>query len=232
MALLSLAQADAAIVCWEAKYRYNLWRPVTAIQRADEDNNPETIPEPGWDHYLASPPFPAYTSGHSTFSKASAAVLAWFYGTDAISFTATSDSLPGVFRHFASLSACADEVGMSRICGGIHFQFDNVAGKETGQKVAEHVVKNYLLPDRVLPFVSILSHTQDQVELRVHGRSQTSLIIETSTDLQDWQPAVTNRFTTGGQVIQLPGGASPRRYFRAREGNEVATPLLPDELGR
>jgi hypothetical protein len=206
MALLSLAQADAAIVCWEAKYRYNLWRPVTAIQRADEDNNPETIPEPGWDHYLASPPFPAYTSGHSTFSKASAAVLAWFYGTDAISFTATSDSLPGVFRHFASLSACADEVGMSRICGGIHFQFDNVAGKETGQKVAEHVVKNYLLPDRVLPFVSILSHTQDQVELRVHGRSQTSLIIETSTDLQGWQPAVTNRFTTGGQVIQLPGG--------------------------
>ena len=107
-ALLSLAQADAAIVCWETKYRYNFWRPITAVERADEDGNPATEKDAAWDHFLASPPFPAYTSGHSTFSKASAQVLARFYGTDAIAFNATSDSLPGVIRNFASLAACAD----------------------------------------------------------------------------------------------------------------------------
>src|ERR1051326_6005151 len=93
-ALLSLAQADAAIVCWEAKYRYNLWRPVTAIRRADEDANATTVPNASWDSYLSSPPFPSYTSGHSTFSKASAQVLTHFYGTDSVAFTAVSDSLP------------------------------------------------------------------------------------------------------------------------------------------
>src|SRR5437764_1757374 len=103
IALLSLAQADAAIVCWEAKYRYNFWRPITAIQRADEDNNPATDKDASWSHFLAAPPFPAYTSGHSAFSKASAQVLTHFYGTDEIAFAARSDSLPGVTRRFTSL---------------------------------------------------------------------------------------------------------------------------------
>ena len=117
-AWLGMSQADGAILCWEAKFRWNLWRPVTAIRRADEDGNALTEAEPGWDHYLNSPPFPAYTSGHSTFSKASAQVLTHFYGTDAITFTAVSDSLPGIFRTYHSFSACADEVGMSRIYSG------------------------------------------------------------------------------------------------------------------
>ncbi len=77
-ALLSIAQADAGIVCWEAKYRYNLWRPVTAIRRGSEDGNPETEADANWDHLLAAPPFPSYVSGHSMFSKASAQVLTHF----------------------------------------------------------------------------------------------------------------------------------------------------------
>jgi parallel beta-helix repeat protein len=86
-AMISVAQADGAIVCWEVKYRYNFWRPVTAILRADEDNNPLTEADRDWAQLLPSPPFPAYTSGHSTFSKASAELLRRFYGTDAITFT-------------------------------------------------------------------------------------------------------------------------------------------------
>jgi hypothetical protein len=144
-ALISLSQADSAIVCWEAKYRYNFWRPVTAIHRADEDANRATDADMKWEQYLASPPFPSYISGHSTFSKAVATVLTIFLGTDSISFTATSDSLPGICRKYDSLSACADEVGMSRIYGGIHFQFDNREGKLCGKKIAEYVCANFLL---------------------------------------------------------------------------------------
>jgi membrane-associated phospholipid phosphatase len=159
-ALISLSQADSAIVCWEAKYRYNFWRPVTAIQRADEDGNTATDADTKWEQNLASPPFPSYISGHSTFSKAVATVLTVFFGRDSISFTATSDSLPGVTRQYSSLSACADEVGMSRIYGGIHFQFDNREGKLCGQKIAEYVCANFLLPNRQEPVENVSTHAR------------------------------------------------------------------------
>jgi hypothetical protein len=102
-ALISVAQADSAIVCWETKYRYNLWRPITAIRRGSEDGDDATEADPVWTHFLNSPPFPAYTSGHSTFSKSSAVVLTRFLGTDAVNFSARSDSLPGVCRHEPNL---------------------------------------------------------------------------------------------------------------------------------
>src|SRR5690606_17871645 len=96
--------------------------------------------------------------GHSTFSKASAQVLSRFYGTDAILFTATSDSLPGVERSFDSLAACADEIGRSRVYGGIHFEFDNVAGKFSGRSIGEHVSDHWLLPNAALPRVTMQAH--------------------------------------------------------------------------
>lgn len=197
-ALMGLAQADAAIVCWEAKYRWNLWRPITAIQRAAEDNNPLTEPDAAWDHFLVAPPFPAYTSGHSSFSMSSAQVLTHFFGTDAISFTARSDSLPGVFRKFTSLSACAEEVGMSRIYGGIHFPFDNEEGKRTGGLVGDFVSKNYLLPIDSLPQIRFEGFTNDLPRLRVHGQVGRPTMLEVSTDLMNWQKLRTNVAVTGG----------------------------------
>lgn len=78
-----------------------------------------------------------------------------FYGTDAITFTATADALPGVFRKFDSLAVCADEVGMSRIYGGFHYMFDNVQGKATGKQVGDYVSANFLLPNDALPRVRL-----------------------------------------------------------------------------
>lgn len=217
MALLSLAQADSAIVCWETKFRYNLWRPVTAIQRAGEDGNAATEADPGWNHYLASPPFPAYTSGHSTFSKASAEVLAFFYGTDAITFTVASDSLPGVFRTYDSLAACADEVGLSRIYGGIHYSFDNVEGKESGRRVAEYVVSNYLLPSAVLPFVQIERAGAGQARLRIHGHPGALCVLEASSDLREWLPVTTGTAMAGGMVLDDPMAGRVARFYRVVE---------------
>lgn len=57
-ALLNIAEADAAIVAWDAKYEYDFWRPVTAIRQADTDGNPDTIGDPNWEPLLVTPPFP------------------------------------------------------------------------------------------------------------------------------------------------------------------------------
>lgn len=216
MALVGIAQADAAIVCWEAKYRWNLWRPVTAIRRADEDGNPATTPDPEWDHFLVAPPFPAYTSGHSTFSKASAQVMTHFFGTDALSFTARSDSLPGVFRSFTSLSVCADEVGISRIYGGIHFPADNTEGKRSGGLVGDYVSANFLLPDDSLPRIRLEGLTEEAARLRVHGPVGSPATLEFSTDLTRWSPVVTRTAVPGGfpAMGPLPEGTSSG-YYRA-----------------
>lgn len=143
-ALLNISLADAAISCWDCKYLYNYWRPITAIQLADTDGNPATEPDPAWKPLLFTPPFPEYTSGHSTFSGAGAAALAVFFGRDRIRFSVGSDDLPGVVRHYRSFSHAAEESGMSRIFGGIHFMSANVYGLESGANVGEHVVRNLL----------------------------------------------------------------------------------------
>ncbi|HEX5758250.1 MAG TPA: vanadium-dependent haloperoxidase [Thermoanaerobaculia bacterium] len=146
LALVSLAVADAAIVSWDHKYAYNHWRPTTGIQNADKDGNPATAPDPSWTPLIVVPPFPSYTSGHSTFSGAAARVLALFFGTDSFNFDASSDALPGVERSFTSLSAAADEAGQSRIYGGIHWQYDNQVGLASGRELADHVFFTQLAP--------------------------------------------------------------------------------------
>lgn len=214
-ALVSVAQADAAIVCWETKYRYNLWRPITAIQRGSEDGNDATEADAGWNHYLNSPPFPAYTSGHSTFSKSSSIVLTRFLGTDAVNFSARSDSLPGVFRNFTSLAACADEVGMSRIYGGIHYAFDNVEGKRCGALVGEFVMRNFLLPNERLPLLAA-EVGEGGTRLRLHGHAGTRVVLESSDDFGNWSAVATNAATMGG--VELPLEVTGHaRFFRVRE---------------
>ncbi|MBL8878918.1 MAG: vanadium-dependent haloperoxidase [Phycisphaerales bacterium] len=136
--------ADAAIACWNAKYTYEFWRPVTAIQLGDDDENPCTFGDPTWLPLITTPPFPTYTSGHSTFSGAAANVLAQFFDNDDIAFDSTSDGLPGVTRSFTSFSQAAGEAADSRLYGGIHFRFDNEAGLLVGTDLGYYDYRNYL----------------------------------------------------------------------------------------
>jgi len=142
-ARLNIALADSAIVSWDCKYEFGYWRPITAIQLADQDDNPLTTPDPNWMPLLETPPFPEYTSGHSTFSGAAAAVLADFYG-DRTRFSVGSDDLPGVQRSYRSFTDAAWESGISRIYGGIHFMSANLNGLSTGWEAGRYVVGHVL----------------------------------------------------------------------------------------
>ena len=145
-ALLNIAMADAGISAWDCKYAFDFWRPVTAIRAAATDGNDATTADTTWTPLIATPPFPSYTSGHSTFSSAGAAILADFYGNDAIAFSTSDDDLPGVVRSFSSFSSAAAEAGMSRIYGGIHWQFDNTDALQAGTSLGHYVFENYLTP--------------------------------------------------------------------------------------
>jgi membrane-associated phospholipid phosphatase len=145
-ALLNISLADSTIALFEAKYNYRFWRPVTAIELAGDDGNPNTIPNVNW---LPLPtktaPDPSYPGAHSTISFAGAEVLKFYFG-DQFTFDVTSESVQGAKRHFTSFSAAAQEAGLSRIYAGQHFRTDHIAGKALGAKVAESITDTILLP--------------------------------------------------------------------------------------
>lgn len=145
-ALLNISLADAGIACWEGKFGYNYWRPITAIHEAELDGNPDTAPDRSWQSLLTTPPFPSYASGHSTFSGAAATALARFFGTDAIRFRIGSEGTPDVTRTYEGFWAAAQEAGRSRIYGGIHYEFDNQEGLRCGRELADFIAQRYLVP--------------------------------------------------------------------------------------
>ena len=147
--------------------------------------------------------------------KAGAQLLAWFCGTDAVTFTVTSDSLPGVTRTFHSLATCADEVGRSRIYGGIHFESANRDGKASGRKVGDYVVANYLLPRSALPSLRIAGFADGCPLLRIHGVLGREYVVQSTTDFVEWFEVGAVTAASGGVVCRDPAAASsPHRFYR------------------
>ncbi|HZZ28402.1 MAG TPA: phosphatase PAP2 family protein [Pirellulales bacterium] len=161
-AIMNVAMADAAIVGWDGKYFYDMWRPVTAIRDGDNDGNPNTVGDSTWTPLGApasndtlpnnfTPPFPSYPSGHAIIGAAVFHTLADFYGTDNISFSFTSDEFngsttdnqgntrPKITRSFTSFSEASEENAMSRIYLGIHWDFDLSAGINSGNRIADFI---------------------------------------------------------------------------------------------
>jgi membrane-associated phospholipid phosphatase len=146
-ALLNIAEADAAILCWDTKYSSNFWRPITAIREADTDGNDLTEQDADWKPLLTTPNFPSYTSGHASFSGAAAAVLAGLTGSDSFTFTAKAhNSVAVADRTFFSFSQAAGEAADSRLYGGIHFDFDNADGLAAGVALGQYVLNSQLQP--------------------------------------------------------------------------------------
>ena len=146
-ALLHLATADCLIAGFGAKYRYNFWRPVTAIRNGAKDGNPQTAADPTWNSYLETPSHPDYLSLHALLCAAWAEILARFFGTDRFSFTMTSAKpYPGITRSFKSFSQSAQEAADSRIYSGVHFRSSCRDGLVIGRKIGAHVFEKFLRP--------------------------------------------------------------------------------------
>jgi hypothetical protein len=146
-ALLNLTLADGVIAFYDAKYTYNFWRPVTAIRAADADGNPETLADPDWlPESGNTAPDPSYPGAHAVISGAAAAVLIGYFGADHYALTVTSETLPGVERHFSSFSAAENEASLSRVFAGVHFLSDETSGQSLGQKLGDFVIDRFLTP--------------------------------------------------------------------------------------
>jgi len=139
-AALNLTFADSAIAMYDAKYHYQLWRPVTAIRMADTDSNPATVGDPTWTPLAVTAADPSYPGAHSTISAAGATVLAAFFG-DRDDIQVSSSALPGVVRTFDRYSDAATEAGLSRIFAGQHTRIDHQAGTQLGSDVAHFVLR-------------------------------------------------------------------------------------------
>ena len=138
-AVLNLSFADSTIAFYDAKYHYQLWRPVTAIREANTIGNPAIAGDSTWTPLAVTALDPAYPSAHGVISGAGAAVLSTFFGNqDQIRLT--SDVLPGVVRTFASYNDVATEAGLSRIYAGQHTRIDIEVGSQLGQNVAQFVL--------------------------------------------------------------------------------------------
>jgi hypothetical protein len=147
LALVSAAEEDAIIAVMDAKYKYEFWRPITAIRNADIDGNPATQRDPGWQPIEVTPLHPEYPCAHCIISSSLAAVIKSVLGSDEIPEVAmTSPFAPGVTHRFTDLRAYTEEVAVARIYAGFHYRFSTIVGRDMGQKIGTYVAVSILRP--------------------------------------------------------------------------------------
>src|SRR5688572_24040542 len=140
--LVNVGIVDGVQTTMASKYIYGLWRPVTAIRRADEDLNPLTDADPTWAPLLSTPAYPSYAGNQACVASAAARALAIVAGADDFAFAAVWQAPDGstlATRHYAGFGQMADEQARSRVYGGIHFTFDNEASQQACPTVVDFV---------------------------------------------------------------------------------------------
>jgi len=210
-ALMHIASSDAGIAVWDAKYAYDFWRPVTAIQGSDTNINSATLPDPTWLPLRTTPSHPEYPCAHCTISAAMCEVLSEIFG-DNFTFTLESPSLPGKPRTFQKFSDYPQLSLLGRLYAGFHYRNSSNAGLALGKNVGQYVMKNFLLTGP-----SLAGQLQTG-EFRLTTRNVGSLQqrIETSGDLISWL-TLTN-YTSTDQTIQIldpVGGSAGHKFYRA-----------------
>jgi hypothetical protein len=148
-ALVTMSQADTIIGVWDAKYHYNYWRPITAIQNGAVDGNPDTVGDAAWESLILNPPYPDYTSGANGVSSAALYSMEHFFETDSMDFSMTTTNTGPTIqdtRNYTSFSQATQEVVDGRVLLGIHFRFADEASRELGRNVVKWGYKNYLRP--------------------------------------------------------------------------------------
>jgi hypothetical protein len=148
-ALMNVSMFDGLQTSHASKFVYGLWRPVTAIRRADEDLNPATLADPTWTPLLSTPAYPSHSSNQTCVGTSAARALARALGTDEMTFSVTWVGTGGnadITRGYARFSDLAAEQALSRVYGGIHFDFELEASRVSCTRVADFVFDHYMRP--------------------------------------------------------------------------------------
>ena len=149
-AMLTSASSDALIACWDSKFFYSFWRPVTAIRAGDTDGNPLTEPDPSWIGLVNAPNHPEYPAAHGCFSGASTETLQFFFGTDEFDFMMDSkvQGLTNPVRHYHSFSEALQDALDARVYGGMHFRNSTHVGEIIGKQVSHFATRHFFRPSR------------------------------------------------------------------------------------
>lgn len=147
MALLTVAAADATIACFDSKYTYNFWRPVTAIHQADTDDNAGTEADPAWAAFVPTPPHPEYPAAHGCVGGAVAQMLRELSGTRRIKLKFNS-TVTGTTHVYETTDDLTKEIINARVYGGMHFRSSMHHGVALGRLVAKYVAENAFEPTK------------------------------------------------------------------------------------
>jgi hypothetical protein len=144
LAVAAMAMDDGLIAVFDAKYTYNLWRPVTAIRNGDLDGNDATDRDPGWTPFIDTPMHPEYPCAHCIVSASLGAVLEAEIGSGATpTLRSASSTAGGAVRTWASVRDFVQEVALARILDGVHYRNSTEVGSAMGTKIGELAVKSF-----------------------------------------------------------------------------------------
>jgi hypothetical protein len=147
LAMGEIVSTDAGIACYDSKFFYLFWRPITAIRNADKDGNPDTTADPAWQALLGVPGHPEYPSQHGCFTAGFSDALAAALHTHHLDVTmpggANGSSLLSTTQHFNTVDDIQDQVVDARVWLGFHFRNSVEQGEKVGNNVAEWELKRY-----------------------------------------------------------------------------------------
>jgi hypothetical protein len=131
------AFADGLIACWDAKFHFNFWRPVTAIQQGETDRSARTGADPAWEPLTITPNFPEYPSGHTCATAAVAHTIEDFFHRDVV--IPARNIVTGEERFYRRANEVVDEVVEARMLLGVHFRSADEDGADLGRKIARRI---------------------------------------------------------------------------------------------
>jgi hypothetical protein len=149
LAMLWTGYADAGIACWNAKFTFNFWRPVTAIRAGGA--NSDVMADAAWTSLATTPNHPEYPAAHGCVTGVSSALVEAFFGTRKVHVVVDNNTTfsDGIHTHtFSSTADWFDEVYWARILGGLHFHHSLEDGGTLGRQVAAQVFGNHFQPWR------------------------------------------------------------------------------------
>ena len=149
LAIAAMAMDDGLIAVFDAKYTYNLWRPITAIRNGDADGNDATERDPSWTPFIDTPMHPEYPCAHCIVSGSLGAVLRAELGTGPVpNLSSSSYTAGGAVRTWKTVDDFVQEVAVARIYDGVHYRNSTEVGTGMGKKIGELAVKSFPKPIR------------------------------------------------------------------------------------